>query len=588
MNTVFKLFSELFKTFPLYFIILFSLVFFESFLNAMSIVAIAPISDFLLGRANENATVITQYFEKMLSVIGIELNLLVSFLFFAGLIAVKSIVNFIRTYVVHVIRYDVVTHLLADTLGKFFRARFQFFSQGDMGVLLNSFQKEVVKVSDSFGLIAIFFANFLQLIAFLIVPFALSPTLTIIFLSIGGLAIVPCWIINKSIYRLGKRDTETSNVVTGILHESLTAAKLILGFGRQEYTVQRYREAFTKHSKVSIKVQTLQAGVSIFFEPLGIFAALFALYIGIKSGFSLSDMAMVLYALVRLTPMIGLIMRGKATIDGFVPAYEQLERLRRDAASMEEPQSGVEFDGFKKSFEFNNVFFSYPGRAPAIEGINLRIMKGRLTALVGKSGSGKTTAIDLILGLYKQDRGELLLDGLDLKEYDLNSYRNRLGYVPQETQLFNATVRENMQWSLPNASDQKIWNAFKLANADLFVNELPEKLNTVLGDRGIRLSSGQRQRLALARAIIRKPDILILDEATSALDTESERLIQQSIDSLTEEMTIVVIAHRLSTIRHADCVYVFDEGKIIEQGSYSELLQDSSSKLSKMVKWQAI
>jgi len=194
--------------------------------------------------------------------------------------------------------------------------------------------------------------------------------------------------------------------------------------------------------------------------------------------------------------------------------------------------------------------------------------------------------VDLMLGLYQQSSGQILLDGKELAEYDINSYRQRIGYVPQDPQLFNTTVRENLLWSDPEASKQDIWHACSLANAEQFVRELPDQLETVLGDRGVRLSGGQRQRLALARAIIRKPDLLILDEATSSLDTESEKFIQQSIDRLAGELTIVVIAHRLSTIRNADYVYVLDNGKIAEEGSYQELMEKGDSCLSKMVTGQ--
>ena len=248
--------------------------------------------------------------------------------------------------------------------------------------------------------------------------------------------------------------------------------------------------------------------------------------------------------------------------------------------------ANVPCPGLKKKLQFNDVNFSYPGRKPALDSVSLEVKKGMMTALVGQSGAGKTTTVDLMLGLYQQSSGQILLDGKELAEYDINSYRQRIGYVPQDPQLFNTTVRENLLWSDPEASKQDIWHACSLANAEQFVRELPDQLETVLGDRGVRLSGGQRQRLALARAIIRKPDLLILDEATSSLDTESEKFIQQSIDRLAGELTIVVIAHRLSTIRNADYVYVLDNGKIAEEGSYQELMEKGDSCLSKMVTGQ--
>ena len=216
------------------------------------------------------------------------------------------------------------------------------------------------------------------------------------------------------------------------------------------------------------------------------------------------------------------------------------------------------------------------------------VPRGKMVSLVGGSGAGKTTIIDLMLGLHLPDEGQVLLNGESLERYDMKSYRDRVGYVPQEPQLFNTSIRENLLWVAPDATDDDIWRACRLANAEQFIGELDNGLDTVLGDRGIRVSGGQRQRLALARAIIRKPDLLILDEATSALDSESERLIQQSIDILSKEITMVVIAHRLSTIRNADYVYVLNGGKVVEEGAYNELAGNPECKLSKMIIQQSL
>ena len=588
MKVVFKLFSELFRRFPLHFIFLFSLVFLQALLNAISVVAVAPITDLMLERLGGNASKITHYFEKLLIFFGAELNMLTIFSFFGGLLLLNGLVGVIMRYALHRVKYDVMIHMTIDTMEQFFRARYLFFSQGDMGKMINSFSKELDKVANNFFFIAEFFANVLQASIFLIAPLVVSSKLTLVFIITAGLISFPLWMMRRITYSLGKRNTETANVVIGALHETLTAAKLIMSFGRQKNAVQRYHDSYYRHAQVSVKFQTLADGITLLFTPFGTIGALIAIYIAYLDGTPLSEMTMVLFAFFRLIPVIGQLLRGKTSIEGFTPAYEQLESLRKAAAALEEPSGGVEFLKLKEGLRFNDVTFSYPGRKPAIEGVSLFIPTGKMTALVGKSGSGKTTVIDLMLGLYGKNTGKILLNGRELEEYSLNSFRNRVGYIPQEPQLFNSSVRENLLWSSPNASEEDIWQACRLANAEQFVHELPNQLETILGDRGVRLSGGQRQRLALARAIIRKPDLLILDEATSSLDTESERLIQQSIDSLTGEMTIVVIAHRLSTIRNADYVYVLHEGKIVEDGSYKKLSEKSESKLSKMIVEQAL
>ena len=419
-------------------------------------------------------------------------------------------------------------------------------------------------------------------------PFSLSPKLTILFIFIIFTISSPLWLLHRVSYGLGKQNTETNNRLTGILHESLTAAKLIISFGRQNRTVDNYKKAIEQHAKVSVKFQTLIGGVSRLFYPLGIIAALTTIYISYIDGMPLSTMATILFSFSRLVPMVGLVLSGKTIIESFVPAYEQLEKLRKDAKAYEVENGTMIFNNLASGIKLKNISFNYPERELTLKDININFKKGNFTALVGKSGSGKTTLVDLILGLYEENSGSILLDGQLLKSYDINTYREKLGYVPQEPQLFNTSIRENLLWSAPNATEKEMWYVCRLSNVEEFVKELPDKLDTILGDRGVRLSGGQRQRLALARALIRKPELLILDEATSSLDTESEHLIQESIDNLTGEMTIVVIAHRLSTIRNADYVYVLNKGEIVEEGTFNDLSIKLSGRLSDMIGKQAL
>ena len=202
--------------------------------------------------------------------------------------------------------------------------------------------------------------------------------------------------------------------------------------------------------------------------------------------------------------------------------------------------------------------------------------------------SGKTSTANLILGLDVPTKGTILIDGEHLAHYDQNSFRRRLGYVPQDPFLFNTSIKENILWANPTATDKKINTALELAYASEFISTLRDRENTIVGDRGAQLSGGQRQRIALARAIVRDPDLIVLDEATSALDSESEELIQQSIQNLPDKTTVIVISHRLSTVRNSDHVYIFDEGSIAEEGEFSELICSPNSHLARLIRQQSI
>tara|TARA_B100000700_G_C15061404_1_gene866144 strand:+ start:126 stop:1889 length:1764 start_codon:yes stop_codon:yes gene_type:complete len=583
-----KLFKDLFFRFPRHFILLFIFIFFQSALNIISVIAVAPLTDYLLERHGNTASKITQYLESLFLSLGISFDLLQVCIFFGLVMFFNGLAAVAAWHAILKIKYDLLIYLLSDALGQFFKAKFLFFSQGNMGRLLNTFQQEVIKIGDSFASMAKFFANLLQMIILFSLPLIFNPKLTIIFISVAAIISAPLWFLRKISYGLGKANTETANITTGILHETLSAAKLILGFGRQEKTLNRYKDSLIKHSAARIKFQTLEGGIGNLFLPLGVISVLVALYAAYLDNMPLGDMALVLFAFLRLMPVIGLLIQGKVSVEGFLPAYEQLESLKNEAKKYEESKGKLFFSDLKKGLNFNNVSFNYPEKRGTLDKINLKIPKGQMTALVGKSGAGKTTVVDLMLGLYEQTEGEIFLENEPLKNYNLNSYRQRIGFVPQDPQLLNTSIRENLLWSKPDASEKEIWEACRLSNSEEFILNLPKKLETILGERGVRLSGGQRQRLSLARAIIRKPELLFLDEATSSLDTESEKLIQKSINELASEMTIIVIAHRLSTIRNVDYVYVLEDGKLVEEGTHNELSNKHNGKLAKMITDQEI
>ena len=245
-------------------------------------------------------------------------------------------------------------------------------------------------------------------------------------------------------------------------------------------------------------------------------------------------------------------------------------------------------DSIGGTVEFRNVEFSYPSRKDIqlFSGLSFKVDSGQKIALVGPSGSGKSTIIKLLSGLYPFNAGEILVDGKDIRSYNITALRKNFGTVPQDVVLFGGTIRENIAYGKPSAGDDEIMEAARKAYAMEFIKSFPEGLDTVVGERGVKLSGGQKQRIAIARAILRDPKILILDEATSALDSESERLVKQALDELMKNRTTFIIAHRLSTIREADVILVINKGKIVEQGKHNELSKMEKGIYSNLLKLQ--
>ena len=279
-----------------------------------------------------------------------------------------------------------------------------------------------------------------------------------------------------------------------------------------------------------------------------------------------------LFILFRIVPVVHEINGYRASLSSFKGSVDNVtEFLKTDNKTYLE-DGRVQFSGLQQAIEFVSVDFSYELNNVVLHDITLVIKRGEMTALVGASGAGKTTLADLIPRFYDPTQGKVLIDGVDLRNFSINSVRRKMAIVSQDTFIFNTSVRANIAYGREEATEAELWEVARLANALEFILEMPQGFDTQLGDRGVRLSGGQRQRIAIARALLRDPDILILDEATSALDSVSERLIQESLGNLSAGRTVIAIAHRLSTIVRADKVIVLEQGRILEQGGYQELL----------------
>lgn len=544
-----------------------------SLFGVLSLFCLSPIIDIFLHPDMKNLSSMTIKVTAVLHILGLPVSLM--YLVFALMLFVVvgsglQVLGYqFSVRISFIVMRDVITGAFKD----FFGARWSFFSSSEQGTLYNTFNREMTSLANGFSAMGSMFASAIQLVILLVVPFYISWEVTLTCFLFGIVVSIASLFFSRMAYNIGKRSVETANKLSSFIFENISFAKLVLGYGNQKKVVQDAGRTCDVHQAYGMRLLVLNYAIPIAYRPLAV--AVVGIVLVSSQWFSvpLSEAAVLLLALFQVTISLGNIIGQKNLISGIIPSSEQIQALRTRAIQMRQPSGNILFTDFSKEVRIKKLSFGYPAHPLILSNIDLVIPKGKMVAFVGGSGAGKSTLIDILFGFHTPNQGEVLVDGRSLFDYDIFSYREKLGYVPQESALFNMSIRDNLLWVDPQATQDEIEEACRLAHAQEFIMRFPLKYDTVVGDRGVRLSGGQVQRLALARAFLRKPQILILDEATSSLDSYSETLIQESVEAMAKKITVVVVAHRLSTIRHADIIYVLSHGKIVEQGTYDELMR---------------
>jgi len=563
--------SEVFRKFPLLIISNVILLIIVGILDAASIITVTPVVDLVMHPDGNNLSTVTIKITAILKNVGIPTTLLSLMIVFIVFNILRSVFFVLSKYFILTTRLKVVREMMLGAFEDFFNSQWYFFSSNSQGTLINTFTREIARVAEAFSLMAGFFANVVQITFYFAVPFYLTWKVSTVSLISALICVTPFFLLGRLSYNLGIKITNTANQLTAVIVESLSSAKVILGFGNQNISIAKLSKAFDRHYKASLVASTLEQSIPIMYFPLGLVCLVSTLLFSRAIGVPLSETVAVLYSLMKSVPLIGELSRARNSLENFYPSYEQIKRLRENAKQLKQITGSRIFEGIANGIIFENVSFAYPGCKNVLNHINAKIPKGKMIAFVGESGAGKSTLIDMLMGFHEPSTGKVKIDNIPIENFDISSLRHKIGYVPQEELLFNASIRDNLLWSNNEASEIDIINACKLARAHEFIQNCSNGYDTIVGDRGVRLSGGEIQRIALARAILRKPELLILDEATSSLDSNSEQLIQQSIETIAKYTTIVVIAHRLSTIKNADYVYILSNGTIVEEGNYGEL-----------------
>ncbi len=453
-----------------------------------------------------------------------------------------------------------------------------YYSKTRSGELINSVTKEVNQLRQAFTVTSSFITRGSTLLVYVISMFWLSWQLSIAAVMLYSLLSVGLSTLIARVREASFAIPKANGQFASVAIEFIGGIRTVQASAAQDFERRRFYQAAEQIMKANTKV----AAGSALVKPLGegmsttiLIAIVIASFNFLVVGGELRAASLLtfMFVLFRMMPLVSQVNQARVKMSSFQGALSNIKELLRRDNKTYLKNGSIQFSRLKQSIDFVSVDFGYNIDAPVLYNVTFSIEKGQTTALVGASGAGKTTLADLIPRFYDPTLGKVLIDGVDLRELEINSLRRKMAVVSQDTFIFNTSVRDNIAYGLEDVDEAAIREAAELANAWEFIRELPEGLESKLGDRGVRLSGGQRQRIAIARALLRDPEILILDEATSALDSLTERLIQESLERLSEGRTVIAIAHRLSTIVRADKVVVLEQGRIVEQGGYQELLE---------------
>ena len=454
-----------------------------------------------------------------------------------------------------------------------------FFDKRQTGelssIVINDVSNMRVAFGTSFHKLFVEPINIIVFIALLFIINVKLALLSIVIVPLTGVVVV---IIGKSIRRRSKRTAEKIARIMGIMSENLNSIRIVKSFAMEAFETNRFEKEQDRHYALDLRQAKLRLISSPITEMIGAFIAVILLWIGGHDVLVSNDMSsedFIRFILILFSVLQPIRSLSNVSINlqkGFASADRVFDVLDTQPLIVSKPNA-MKIDDVNEQITFKNVGFNYEGTKNILENISFSLKKGTVTALVGASGAGKSTIADLIPRFYDVVDGKIEIDGIDIKNLDINALRKMMGIVSQETILFNDTIGGNIKYGLRSVNDQQLKNAAKNANALDFILEQPNGFETMIGEKGVRLSGGQRQRIAIARAILKNPSILILDEATSSLDTESEYLVQKAIDNLLVDRTVLVIAHRLTTVENADTIIVMKDGQIVDLGSHDDLLK---------------
>jgi len=489
---------------------------------------------------------------------------------------VRAIFEFLQSYIMSDVGQKVIRDARNSVYDKLQMLSLDYFTQKRSGELISRITNDVKLIENavSYALTDLVYQSF-QVFSFALLTFLINWRMALISIIVLPLVAIPMIAVGKVLRKLSKRSQEKMADINSLLVETFTGVRIVRAFCAEAREISRFKKQNHDYYRITMKSIKRMLILGVATELIGVAMALFIIFYGgrqvMNGGLSFGVFTLFMAALLSLIRPFKKLSQVNSIMQQALAASLRIYEVLDTSPTVVEKENAGQLSGFKDRVVFEDVWFNYASHE-ILKGVNLEVKRGEILAVVGSSGVGKTTLIDLIPRFYDPQKGRVLIDGTDIKEVSLESLRQQIGIVTQETILFNDTIKANIAYGRPEASFAEIEKVAKEAYAHDFIQRSPLGYETVIGDRGMKLSGGERQRIAIARALLKNPPILILDEATSQLDSESERIVQEALNKLIQGRTVFVVAHRLSTIRGASRIVVLNECRVVEQGSHDTLI----------------
>jgi len=493
---------------------------------------------------------------------------------------IKNIFLYIKNICLTYIQYNLITKIRNDLYHHFHNLSLSFFDRAKSGELTSIVVTDVSNMRIALGTsFHKLFVEPINILMFISLLFIINTKLAIYATAIIPITAMIIFWIGRSIRRKSRRTAKQIAGIMGIITEILNSIRVVKAFGTEDIERKRFKQEQDRYYNLISKRAKLRLITSPITETIGAMIGVSLLWVGgvdvlVTGTMSSEDFIRFILILFSVLGPVRLLSNVSVNLQTGVASAERVFNILDTPPDIIEKPDALDLKDFSKEIQFDSVGFNYDGGGKVLSDVSFSIHKGSIVAIVGPSGAGKSTIADLIPRFYEVKEGAITIDGQDIRDIKLFSLRDKMGIVTQETILFDETIEFNITYGISESTEEDLIASAKAANAYDFIQDQPNGFQTVIGEKGVKLSGGQRQRIAIARAIFNNPPFLILDEATSALDTKSERLVQNALDNLMKNRTVLVIAHRLSTVKNADQIIVMDVGKIIQKGTHQELIQN--------------